>query len=70
MPLLVRLTNSEIEAIDRVGAQVLNAVEDSGGVLEEVSSARLSIHQEPLLPDLHVEPIHGDGQPGGQLRAR
>jgi hypothetical protein len=39
MPLLVRLTDSEIEATDFVGAQALNAVEDSVGVVEKVSSA-------------------------------
>src|SRR5438445_13279763 len=67
MPLLVRLTDSEIEAIDGVVAQVSNGVEDGRGVLEEVASTGLPIHQEPLLPDLHIEPVHWDAQPGGQI---
>jgi hypothetical protein len=49
MPLLVRLTDSEIKAVDGVVAQALDAVENCRGVLEEVGSAGLAIHQEPLL---------------------
>ena len=60
MPLLVRLTDSEVEAIDGVVPQVSDRIEDGRGVLEEVSSSRLSIDQKALLPDLHVDPIHGD----------
>ena len=47
MPLLVRLTDSEIEVIDLVVSQGLHAIEDGCGVLEEVGSAQLAIHQEP-----------------------
>lgn len=54
MPLLSRLTDSEVKAIDDVLAQALDAVEDRRGVDEEVGAARLPIHQEPLLSDLHV----------------
>ena len=67
MPLLVRLTDSEVYAVAGVVAQVSNGVKDGGGVLEEVGSAWLPIDQEPLLSDLHVEPIYGDVQPGGQF---
>ncbi len=34
MPLLVRLTDSEIEAIDLVGSQISNAMVDIVGVIE------------------------------------
>jgi hypothetical protein len=43
MPLLVRLTDSEIEMADGVVAQTSHGVEDGGSVLEEVGSAGLSI---------------------------
>jgi hypothetical protein len=58
MPLLVRLTDSEIEAFDDVVPQVSNRINNDRGVLEEVSSSRLLIDHEALLPDLHVDPIH------------
>ena len=67
MPLLVRLTDSEVEAIDGVVPQVSDGIEDGRGVLEEVGSGRLPIDQKALLPDLHVEPIHRDIQPAGQF---
>ena len=60
MPLLVRLTNSEVEAVDDVVPQVSDCIEDCSGVLEEVSSSRLSIDEQALLPDLHIDPIHGN----------
>ena len=34
----------EIEAIDLMGSQISNAIVDIGGVIEEVSPARLTIH--------------------------
>jgi hypothetical protein len=58
MPLLVRLTDSEVEAVNGVVPQVSDCIEDGSGVLEEVSSGRLPIDQKALLPDLHVDPIH------------
>jgi hypothetical protein len=67
IPLLVRLTDSEIEDADRVLAQASNGVEDGRGVLEEIGAAGPLIHQKSLLPDLYIEPIHGDVQPAGQL---
>ena len=60
MPLLMRLTDSEVEAIDSVVPQVSDRIEDGNGILEEVSSSRLSIDEKVLLPDLHVDPVHGD----------
>ena len=68
MPLLVRLTDSEVNAIDGVFPQVPDCLEDGRRVLEEVSSGRLLIDQEAFLPDLHVDPIHWDIKPGGELR--
>ena len=65
MPLLVWLTDSEIKAVDGVVAQVSDGVENGRGVLEDVGSAGLPIHQEPLLPDLYIEPVHGNAQLGG-----
>ena len=67
IPLLVRLTDSEVEDADRVVAQASNGVEDGRSVLEEVGSVGLLVHQKSLSPDLHVEPIHRDIQPAGQL---
>jgi hypothetical protein len=58
--LLMRLTDSEVEAIDGVVSQVSDRIEDGSGILEEVSSSRLSIDEKVLLPDLHVDPVHGD----------
>jgi hypothetical protein len=62
MPLLVGLTDSEIQSIYRVVAQSSNGVEDGRDVLEEVGPAGLAIYQEPLLPNLHIEPVHRDAQ--------
>ena len=72
MPLLVRLTDSltdsKVEAVDGVVAQTSNGLEDVRRMLEEVSTAGLSIHEESLLPDLHIKPVHRDIQLGYQLR--
>ena len=68
MPLLVRLIDSEVEVIDGAVPQVSDCIEDDSSVLEEVCSSRLSIDEQVLLPDLHIDPIHGDIQPDGELR--
>ena len=65
MPLLVRLTDSEIKAVDGVVAEASDAVENGRGILEDVGSAGLPIDQKPLFPNLHIEPVHGDAQLGG-----
>ena len=67
MPPLVRLTDSEVEVADGVVPQVSDGIEDGRDVLEKVSSGRLLIQQETLLPDLHIEPVYGDIQPCGQF---
>jgi len=43
MPLLVRLKDSEVEAIDNVAPQIFDGIKDRGSVLEEVGSGRLPI---------------------------
>src|ERR1700722_4201456 len=68
MPLLVRLIDSEVEVIDGAVPQVSDCIEDGSSILEEVSSSRLSIDEQVLLPDLHIDPIHGNSQPDGELR--
>ena len=68
MPLLVRLTDSKIDAIHGVFAQVPDRLEDDGNVLEEITSSRLLIDEKAFLPDLHVDPVHGDLKSGGKLR--
>ena len=60
MPLLVRLTDSEVQVIDGALPQTSDCIEDGCGVLEEVSSSRLSIDEQALLPDLHIDPVHWD----------
>ena len=52
MPLLVRLTDFEVELTDGVVPQVSDCIEDGSSILEEVSSSRLSIDEQVLLPDL------------------
>ena len=54
MPLLVRLTDSQVDAIDNMVSQVADRVDDDGRVLEEVGPVGLAIDEKPLSPDLHV----------------
>ena len=68
MPLLVRLTDPQIEMADGVVSQVPNAVNNGSRILEQVRAAGLSIDEEALLPDLDVKPLHRDVELGGQLR--
>src|SRR3954463_14768694 len=68
MPLLVRLTDPQIEMADGVVSQVPDAVDDGSRIFEQVRAAGLPIHKEALLPDLDVKPLHRDVEPGGQLR--
>src|SRR3954451_21989827 len=67
MPLLVRLTDPQIEMADGVVSQVPDAVNDGSRILEQVRAAGLLIHEEALLPDLDVKPFHRDVELGGQL---
>jgi hypothetical protein len=69
MPLLVRLTDSEIEATDGVVPQIPDPIEDGLCVPKEIGSRWLLIDEEPLLPDLHVDPVHWDSQPNSELRS-
>ena len=67
MPLLVRLTDSEVEVIDGVVSQVADRIDDDGSVSEQVGAVGLAIHEKPFLPDLDVEPVHRDVQRGGHF---
>src|SRR3954452_5129487 len=68
MPLLVRLTDPQIEMADGVVSQGPDAVDDGSRILEQVRAAGLLIHEQALLPDLDVKPFHRDVELGGQLR--
>ena len=46
MPLLVRLTDSEVEMADGVVSKVSHCIEDAGSVLEEVGPAWLPIDHQ------------------------
>lgn len=62
MPLLVRLTDSQVDAIDNMVSQVSDGVDDDGRVLEEVGPVGLAIDEKPLSPDLYVKPVHRNAQ--------
>jgi len=53
----------QVEMVDGMVSQVPDAVDDGGRILEHVRAAGLPIHQEALLPDLEVEPLHRDIEP-------
>src|SRR3954469_11270983 len=68
MPLLVRLTDPQIEMADGVVSQVPDAVDDGIRILEQVRAAGLLIHEKALLPDLDVKPLRRNVELGSQLR--
>ncbi len=70
MPLLVRLTDSEIEMANIVIAQSANRLDDAGRIRKQMRAARLAIDQKAALSDLDVEPVHRDVQPAGKLPER
>ncbi len=67
MPLLVRLIDSEIEAIDLMPAQLGHGFDHARRVREQVCPGRVGVNLQPALPDLNVEPVHGDAQYGRKL---
>ena len=67
MPLLVRLSDSEIEMIDVVIAQFANGFDDVGRVREQMCAAGLAIDQKASLSDLDIEPVHRDVQSASKL---
>ena len=67
MPLVVRLTDSEIDVIDSSAPQASNIFEDLRIVIEEVCAIRLSIYNQALLPDLHVEPVYRNAKLSREL---
>ena len=68
MPLLVRLMDPQVEMADSMVSKVSDAVDDGSHILEQVCAVGLSIHEEALLPDLEIEPLHRAVEHGGQLR--
>src|SRR5690242_699762 len=67
MPLLVRLTDPQIEMADGVVSPVSDAVDDGSRILEQERAAGLPIHEEVLLPDLAIEPLRRNVELGSQL---
>ena len=67
MPLLVRLSDSEIEVIDLVIAQLADGLDHARRVLEKVRAGGVRIDQKTPFPDLYVEPVHRDAQHAGKL---
>src|SRR5690242_21358443 len=67
MPLLVRLTDPQVEMADGVVSQVPDAVDDGSRILEQERAAGLPIHEEVLLPDLAIEPLRRNVELGSQL---
>lgn len=67
IPLLLRLNDSQIKVADGVVAEVADSIDYGRGVLEQIGSGRLTVDQEALLSDLHIDPIDGDVQSCGQL---
>jgi len=67
IPLLVRLTDSEVKAGDGMVPQVPYRIYYGRCVFKEIGAARLLIDQEALFPDLHVEPVYGNIQPSCQF---
>ena len=67
MPLLVRLSDSEIETFDLVIAQLADGLDDGWRVREQVCAGRMAIDQKTPLSDLYVEPVHRDAQHASEL---
>lgn len=65
MPLLVRLTDSQVDVADGMVSEVADRIHHGRRISEQVGSGRLTIDQKALLPDLHIKPVHRDIQPGG-----
>ncbi len=68
IPLLVRLSDSQIKVANGVVAEAPNCVDHGRSISEQVGSGRLPVYQDALLPNLHIDPINGYVQPRGQLR--
>ena len=67
MPLLVRLSDSEIETFDLVLAQLADGLDHGRRVREQVCAGGMAIDQKTPLPDLYVEPVYWDAQHAGEL---
>ncbi len=55
MPLLVRLTDSQVDVADGMVSEVADRIHHGRRISEQVGSGRLTIDQEALLPDLHIK---------------
>jgi hypothetical protein len=67
MPPLVKVSDSEIEMIELVIAEFSNSFDHARRVGEQVRAGRVTIDQEAPLPDLNVEPVHGNVQYAGEF---
>ncbi len=60
MPLLVRLTDSQIHARDNVFPKFPDRFDDVRCIVEEVSARRLLFDEDAPLSDLHIDPVDWD----------
>ena len=67
IPLLVRLIDSEIEAGDGVIPQAADRIQCIRGIGKQVSPGRLAIDQQAPFADLHIKPVDGDAERGGDF---
>lgn len=67
MPLVVRLSDSEIETFDLVIAQLADGLDHRWSIREQVCAGRMAINQETPLSDLYIEPVYWDAQHTSEL---
>ena len=67
MPLLVRLIDSQVEAGDGVIPQAADRIHCRGRVGEQMGPVWLAINQQAPFPDLHIQPVDGDSELGGDF---
>jgi hypothetical protein len=68
MPLLIKLTDSDVKSADRVVAKASYPFEHSGRTLKEITPTGLPIDQQAALPDLNIELVDRNVEPGGEFR--
>lgn len=67
MPLFVRPIDSQVEAGDGVIPQAADRIQCRWGIGEQVSPGRLAIDQQAPFADLHIKPVDGDAERGGDF---
>jgi len=67
MPLLVRLTDSQVQAGDGVVAKAADRIQCRWRVGKQMGSGWLAIDQQSPFPDLHIETVDGNAEPGGDF---